>query len=497
MGISVTQSVRVRFAPSPTGDLHVGGCRTALYNYLFAKSQGGKFILRIEDTDLERSSDTFLLNQLEDLKWLGLDWDEGIDFQTLKSVGEFGPYRQSERLSIYKSYGEKLLERGLAYYDFRSDLEIEKLKKENAGKFNPVPRPNTLIGAKEAQERIAKGEKAALRFKVQKGKDYFIKDIVRGEVCLPEDRVTDFILIRSNGMPVYNFCCVVDDALMEISHIFRAEEHLINSVRQKMLYEALGFEIPHFAHLSLVLGKDKQKLSKRHGDTNCRQYREKGYLPEALVNFVALLGWSPGGDLEVMDINELIEKFDISKLNSSGAVFDEEKFQWMNSVYLRKLSHKKFWTLLKPRLEKEKVCLPEEDIFMEKAFNVFKEKMETLDDGLKLLAPVDDNFFKISEEAIPILKWETSFGVLSAWKSFLEEMDSPFMTKKEFMKLQDQIKIQISVKGKQLFMPIRVAVIGQPQGVDLQSLVPLIPLKSLLKRVDEVIHYIGTLSSEV
>ena len=487
----MVKPVRVRFAPSPTGDLHVGGCRTALYNYLFARSRKGKFILRIEDTDLERSSENFLRNQIKDLKWLGLHWDEGVDPESLDSVGEFGPYRQSERLSIYREYGQKLLEKGLAYYDFRSDSELEKLKEKNAGKFNSVPRPDPLVDPEEAKRRIKKGEKGALRFKVEGKGDHFIKDFVRGEVRLPEDRVTDFILIRSNGMPVYNFCCAIDDALMRISHVFRAEEHLINSVRQKMIYEALGFESPFFAHLSLVLGKDKQKLSKRHGDTNCRHYREKGYLPEALINFVALLGWSPGDDLEVMSFNELIKKFDISKLNSSGAVFDEEKFRWMNSVHLRKLSNEKLWNLLKPRFEKENICLPEESVFIEKALNIFKEKMETLDDALKLLAPIDDSFFKISGEAELVLKWETSLVVLSSWKAFLEEMNSPSMTKEEFVKIQNQIKNRASIKGKQLFMPIRVAVIGQPHGADLQSLIPLIPGKSLLKRVEKVISYIS------
>ena len=273
----MVKPVRVRFAPSPTGHLHVGGARTALYNYLFAKSQNGKFILRIEDTDLERSTEEFLRTQLEDMKWLGLHWDEGVDPGTLESVGEFGPYRQSERLDIYKKYGQKLLEKGLAYYDFRSDLELEKLKRKNHKKSNPIPRPKPLIDPLEAQQRIKKGEKAALRFKVDSGQDHFIEDIIRGEVRLPEDRVTDFILIRSNFMPVYNFCCAIDDALMGISHIFRAEEHLINSVRQKMIYEALGFDLhPVLPTYPLVLGKDRQKLSKRHGTYQLWSVQGKG-----------------------------------------------------------------------------------------------------------------------------------------------------------------------------------------------------------------------------
>ncbi len=480
--------VRVRFAPSPTGDLHVGGARTALYNYLFARSQNGKFVLRVEDTDTERSTEEFLRRQLEDLKWLGLCWDEGVDSGSLESTGESGPYRQSERLPVYRKYGQRLLEKGLAYYDFRSELELERLKQENSQKFNPIPRPEPLIDPEEAQRRIQKGEKAALRFKVEKSGDHFIKDLVRGEVRLPEDRITDFIIIRSNLMPVYNFCCAIDDALMGISHILRAEEHLINSVRQKMIHEALGFDPPCFVHLSLVLGKDRQKLSKRHGTTSCRQYRERGYLPEALLNFVALLGWSPGGDREVMSLDELIEKFDISGLNPSGAVFDEEKFQWMNSVHLRQLSNERLWSLLKPLFEKKNICLPENREFIERVLNVFKEKMETLNDAPALLSPIDDEFFEISDEAQSVLQWETSSKVLLAWRTQVEKMNSQFMTKEEFRQIQDHIKIRAAVNGKQLFMPIRVAVIGQPQGVDLQSLVPLIARESLLKRVEKVIN---------
>lgn len=477
--------VRVRFAPSPTGYLHVGGARTALYNYLFAKNKGGQFILRIEDTDLERSTEESLRMQLDDLKWLGLDWDEGVDFETLESKGSFGPYRQSERLDIYRQHCDTLLEKGVAYYDFRTDEELEKIKSQSE-KFSRIPRPESIVPIEEAKKRIAAGEEAAVRFKVDGGKDHIIDDIVRGEVRLPEDMVGDFIIMRSNGMPVYNFCCAVDDALMKITHVFRAEEHLSNTLRQKMIYDALGFPLPEFGHLSLILGADKQKLSKRHGATSCHQYQELGYLPEALVNFVALLGWSAGGDEEIFTPEELIEKFDVSRLHTAGAVFDEEKFKWMNATHLRSLSHSKLWGLLKPLFERENISLPESEEFIDKSLTIFKTKMETLVDAVELYRPIDSKYFEVSEEAQEVLGWEESPKVFAAWLAELKKLTSMYLSEDEFGEIQNTVKSVAGVKGKQLFMPIRVAVIGKPHGADLKMLVPLIERESLIKRVEQV-----------
>jgi glutamyl-tRNA synthetase len=484
----MSRPIRVRFAPSPTGYLHVGGARTALYNYLFAKNKGGTFILRVEDTDLERSTDESLRMQLNDLKWLGLNWDEGVDFETLKSVGEFGPYRQSQRLEIYKKYCDQLLNKGLAYFDFRSDEELEAIKKANE-KFTRIPRPENLVGVEEGRARVKAGESAAVRFKVEGGQDHQIQDLVRGEVVFPEDMVGDFIIMRSNGMPVYNFCCAIDDALMEISHVFRAEEHLSNTLRQKMIYDALGFQLPEFGHLSLILGQDKQKLSKRHGATSCHQYNELGYLPEALLNFVALLGWSPGGDEEIFSLEQLIEKFDVSRLHTAGAVFDEEKFKWMNSVHLRNSPHTKLWSQLKPLFAAESITLPESEEFIDKSLNIFKLKMETLKDAIELYRPIDPKHFEISEEAQEVLDWEETPQVFKAWRAKINSLTSFYLTAEEFAEIQNQVKEEVGVKGKKLFMPIRVAIIGKPHGADLQSLVPLIERKSLIERVDKAIGH--------
>lgn len=478
-------SVRLRFAPSPTGYLHVGGARTALYNYLYAKKMGGQFILRVEDTDLERSTEEALKMQISDLTWLGLKWDEGVDPVTLESVGPHGPYRQSLRKQIYFEHAQRLLEQGKAYYDFRTDEEIEALKQAAtaAGEFQRTPRPEKIYSKAEAEAKIAKGEKAAVRFRVDEIRDYKLQDIVRGEVVFPSDMVGDFVILRSNGMPVYNFCCAIDDALMKITHVLRAEEHLSNTLRQQMLYEAFGYPQPKFGHLSLVLGADRQKLSKRHGATSCHEYMERGYLPEALLNFVALLGWSTTDDKEIFSVKELISAFSLDRFNPAGAVFDEEKLKWMNATHLRALNHQVLWKMLEPRLKSHGIEVPADSAWVDRALGLFKTYMETLEDAAKLFQPIDDRLYSIKEDAAEVFTWETTKKVLLAWKQGLESA-SDYMSTEDFEKLQNSIKESCAVKGKNLFMPIRVAVIGQPHGAELKILVPLLHKKSLLKRVE-------------
>ena len=324
-----TLSVRVRFAPSPTGNLHVGGARTALFNYLFAQKYKGKFILRIEDTDQERNQEIFLKEQLEALNWLGLAWDEGPCLSSLlknknKDKGGLGPYRQSQRRPIYQKYADSLLEKGMAYYCFLTDEEIKQMK-EQAQKSNKAFRVESFYRdwtLKQALEKKQGGSPAVIRFKVPpEKKEYAIQDGVRGKVSFPSDMVGDFVLLRSNGLPVYNFCCTVDDALMKITHVFRAEEHLANTLRQLMVYEALGFSPPQYFHLSLILSEDKKKLSKRSGALSCLEYKKEGYLPSALNNFFALLGWSSEDGKEIFNSQELIQAFSEKRLNPAGGCF--------------------------------------------------------------------------------------------------------------------------------------------------------------------------------
>ena len=490
---NASKKPRVRFAPSPTGYLHVGGARTALYNFLFAKHHGGDFVLRVEDTDLERSTEDSMRMQIQDLKWLDIPWAEGPNPETFADMGPKGPYRQSRRKDVYMEYAQKLLAQGRAYYDFRTDAELDALKAAalaaDSAKQYQVEAPAQMVSVEDAKKRIAAGEKAAIRFRVKEKRDYVLHDLVRGDVTFPSDMVGDFVCIRSNGMPVYNFCCVIDDALMDITHVFRAEEHLPNTLRQMMLYEAFGFDLPLFGHLSFILGPDRQKLSKRHGATSCNDYREKGYLPEALNNFMLLSGWSsPKGD-EIMSRAEQISQFTHERFIASPAVFDTVKLEWMNSMYLRALPHDELWRRVEPFLKAAGVDLPlaSQAEWREQALSTFKTKMVTLADAVALMLPLSDAKFEIRPEADEALVWPESRKVLEAWKAELEKIPGDRLTEEQFNAAQEAVKVAAGVKGKNLFMPIRVAVVGQPHGSELKMVVPLLAKSSLLKRADQAI----------
>ncbi|MGH9410010.1 MAG: glutamate--tRNA ligase, partial [Vicinamibacterales bacterium] len=331
--------MRVRFAPSPTGALHVGNARTALFNWLLARGHDGTFVLRIEDTDAERSTRQSEESILEDLRWLGLEWDEGPDVD-----GAAGPYRQSERLHLYTSYANELLGAGHAYYCFCAPQKLEAERRAMLAAGRPPRYSGTCrsITADEARRRIEAGERAVVRFRVPEHEDVSFQDMVRGEVTFSTDVIGDPVLVRSDGRPAYNFAVVVDDALMEITHVIRGEDHISNTPRQVLLYRALGFAPPRFAHLSLVLGPDHTPLSKRHGATSVSEFRTRGFLPEALTNYLALIGWSPrtaGGetaqDAELMPLDELARRFAIEDVGHSAGVFDPEKLAWMNRHYMK------------------------------------------------------------------------------------------------------------------------------------------------------------------
>lgn len=490
MTSKISPHVRVRFAPSPTGYLHVGGARTALYNYLFAKKNGGEFILRIEDTDEARSTQESLRGVVDDLVWLGLKWDEGVDPVTLKDVGPHGPYRQSERLHIYKEIAENLLAQGKAYYCFMTDAEIEKQKEEAraAGIHAHINSPYQDGSLEKAKQRLAKGDKAVVRFKTKGlAKDFIFQDLVRGEVKFPSDMVGDFVLLRSDGMPVYNFCCVVDDHLMKMTHVFRAEEHLPNTLRQLMIYEAMNWQTPEFGHISLILDEDRQKLSKRKGAVACGQLKDEGYLASAVLNYIVLLGWSHPEGKEIMSLDDMIQAFDVTRLNPSGAIFDRVKFKWLNSVHLRTLSSADLWKAIEPFLARENMDLPKDSAWQERSVEVFKIKMETLADAIELYRPLNDKSFVIQPESAEALKWETTKAVLTEWKNLLVSHPSDYLTEEEFLKNQDAVMAKVGVKGKNLFMPIRVAVIGKPQGTELKILVPLMKKASLIERADKAL----------
>jgi len=486
-------SVRVRFAPSPTGYLHVGGARTALYNYLFAKRHGGKFILRIEDTDEARSTEESMRMQIADLKWLGLAWDEGPDANTLIDVGPYGPYRQSQRQSIYKEHADKLIAAGKAYYCFMTDAEIETQRQQSMkeGKPPQVNSPYRDWPVEKAKERISKGDKPSVRYKVVEKKDYVLHDLVRGEVTFPSDMVGDFVMLRSTGMPVYNFCCAIDDALMKITHVFRAEEHLSNTLRQMMLYEAFNYEMPKFGHLSIILGSDRQKLSKRHGATSCHEYNVNGYLPEALNNFIALLGWSSPNAQEIISMQEMIEQFSPDRLNASPAVFDETKLSWVNATHLRALPPEELWKRVEPYLNHAGLKLPTDPAWRTRALETFKTSMNNLKDAVELFRLVSEDAMPIQPEAKEVLDMPTTKSVVEAWKAGIEASPAEFMSEEQFLKLQDSIKEGQGVKGKNLFMPIRVAVIGKPHGTELKMLVPLLHKKTLIARANAMLSQLN------
>lgn len=488
--------IRVRFAPSPTGYLHVGGARSALFNYLFAKKNNGKFILRIEDTDQERSTHESLKMMVDDLNWLGLKWDEGVDPLTLKDMGPFAPYRQSERLSIYKQVADEILKNGKAYYCFMTDEEIDRQRAINQAEhsYAHIESPYAEWPLEKALTELKNGKSAVVRFKTKSlKKDYILPDLIRGEVRFPSDMVGDFVLLRSDGMPVYNFCCVVDDHLMKISHVLRAEEHLPNTLRQMMIYESMKWPTPQFGHISLVLDDDRQKLSKRKGAVACDVFKDEGYLPEAMNNYLALLGWSHPEGKEIFELKEMEQLFSIDRLNSSGAVFDRVKLKWVNSQHLRALSSEDLWNLIQPHLQKAGLVLPQDQAWQLHSADVFRSKMEIASDAVALYTPLDETRFAIAGESTEVLTWPTTKVVLQTWKKLLVDFKSEYLSEEDFVRFENEVKIQSQTKGKNLFMPMRVAVIGKPHGTELKILTPLIPVKALIARAEKVLSHVESL----
>ncbi|CAN6236929.1 unnamed protein product [Urochloa humidicola] len=468
--------VRVRFAPSPTGNLHFGGARTALFNYLFARSKGGRFVLRVEDTDLERSTKQSEEAVLADLAWLGLQWDEGPDVG-----GEFGPYRQSERNSLYKQYAEKLLDSGAVYRCFCSNEELEQMKEVAKQRQLPPVYMGKWATASdvEVEQELEKGTPYTYRFRVPKEGSLKINDLIRGEVSWNLDTLGDFVIMRSNGQPVYNFCVTVDDATMQISHVIRAEEHLPNTLRQALIYKALGFPMPSFAHVSLILAPDKSKLSKRHGATSVGQYKEMGYLPQAMVNYLALLGWGDGTENEFFTIDDLVEKFTINRVNKSGAVFDATKLKWMNGQHLRSIPPDE---LIKAFEDQWKHT----GILQESDSGFAKEAAELLKDGIDLITEADAALTNLlsyplhatlsSDEAKPLVQdkiSEVAAGLISAYDS--GELTQALAEGRDgWQKWVKGFGKSLKRKGKGLFMPLRVLLTGKLHGPEMGGSMALI-----------------------
>ena len=475
---------RVRFAPSPTGYLHVGGARTALFNWLFARHRGGTFILRFEDTDRARSADKYEKAIIEDLRYLGFNWDEGIGVG-----GKFRPYRQSERLPLYKEYAKRLLKEKKAYYCYCTEEELGKRRKEALEKGQTPRYDGRCRNLTEEQKKEYEGEgrKPAIRFRVPKRK-VVVSDLVREEVTFGADALGDFIILRSDGVATFNFANIIDDMTMEITHVIRGEDHLSNTPRQILLYQALGAELPKFAHISMILGPDRARLSKRHGATAIAEYRKKGYLPEALVNYLALLGWYPPDGKEIKSIKELIKGFSLDDVSKSSAIFDNQKLAWMNGSYIRSTSLEKITDLAIPYL-KEAGYLKGKIIPTKKKWLL--KVIEATRTHLDYLAQIPEEtevFFakeiKISKEVRKILKKESSKRVLSALRNKLKKVNE--ITNKNFKLLMRDLGKETGYKGKDLYLPIRIALTGKNRGPELYLILPILGKRECLKRLSKV-----------
>jgi nondiscriminating glutamyl-tRNA synthetase len=467
--------LRVRFAPSPTGQLHVGNARTALFNWLMARGAGATFVLRIEDTDFARSTKDAEGSAIDDLRWLGLSWDEGAD-----AGGERGPYRQSERLHIYRAHAVELMSKGHAYYCFCSEEQLEMDRYQALRNMQPPKYVGRCrnIPREEARRRVENGEAATMRFRVPDGdREIAWDDLVRGRVAFMTDVIGDFVLVRSDGIPAYNFAVVVDDALMEISHVIRGEDHISNTPRQLLLYEAFGWKPPLFGHVSMVLGPDHAKLSKRHGATSVGEFRERGYLPEALANYLALIGWSPGENQELLPLDELARRFRIEDVGKSAGVFDPEKLAWVNRHYLKLAAPERLAELTVPFLRTHGWVTELNAAgfeFLARAVSIAAASIDRLDQIPARLHFLFD-YSAATSLANPDIRAEASEarGVLAALAHELAT-SGPLLDKETFRALAARVREKTGAKGKALFHPIRLALTGEQEGLELDLAVPLI-----------------------
>ncbi|PYV72223.1 MAG: glutamate--tRNA ligase [Acidobacteria bacterium] len=524
----------MRFAPSPTGHLHVGNARTALFNWLFARQKGGTMVLRIEDTDVDRSGARFEDQLIDDMKWLGLDWDEGPDVG-----GSFGPYRQSDRLPIYREHAERLLSEHKAYLCFCTEAELQQ-DRERATTEHRQPIYSgkcRTVDPAEAQDRRVSGEACAIRLRIPEHPIRF-HDIVHGAVEFSNEVVSDPIILRSSGMPVYNYVVVIDDALMKITHVIRGDDHLSNTPKQVTLYEALGWPVPEFAHLSTILGADRERLSKRHGATSIANFRDMGVLPEALVNYLALLGWAPsGGTREIFSRDELVKEFSLERVTPSPAVFDMEKLYWLNRHYIKErraadweqtilqpaiassiedlvyflrtggaTSHNELVAQLNRHSNEIKMAVGTWGYFqragqLPEIRLVTKENLLWVSRMVYLLSPSVDRLEQLPERAALIFNYDAKAALASpdnaevlglphtdavltrfTVKMFEDESASEGkLTAERFKQIVNEVKAETGAKGKELFHPIRIVITGSHSGPEFDKLIPILEEGSHLK----------------
>ncbi|AXU10922.1 glutamate--tRNA ligase [Parvimonas micra] len=480
--------VRLRFAPSPTGYLHIGGLRTALYNYLYAKQKGGKFLLRIEDTDRTRYVEGAIENLIHELKWAGVEADEGVCLDEngkITEVGECGPYIQSERVEkgIYNKYAEELIEKGYAYYCFCSKERLDDVKNQQKAD-GKIPRYDGLcrgVSIEDAKKRIANGESYVIRLKLPENRDIVFEDVIKGRITINTNDMDDQVLIKADGFPTYHFAVVVDDHLMGITHIVRGDEWISSTPKHIYLYEALGFEKPIFVHLPTVLNKSGKKLSKRNDDASVEDFRLKGYLPEALINYLALVGWSPESNEEILSLDEMVKQFSFDRVSKSGGVFDVDKLDWVNAQYIRKMEVSELAKLVKPYLVKagfikEGICEKRLELIT-KTFQESISRLPEIVEQSRFLfedVAVEPDALKMRNvEHIEILKEKMKEEL-----SQIEEMDEE--TAKGFMK---KVQKASGFKGKDLYMPVRALLTGQVHGPELSNILEILGKGEILRRL--------------
>ncbi len=480
---TVSNKIRVRMAPSPTGALHIGTARTALFNYLFARRHGGTFVLRIEDTDTERSTREYEAITVDGLSWLGMRWDEGPD-----KGGAYGPYRQSERTEIYREHLQKLLDGNKAYYCFCTKEELEAHRAYFSSQGLPPVYAGTCAALDEAtvQERVKRGDPSVIRFRTLAKKIVF-HDLIRGTIAFDTGLFGDMVIAKSLNVPLYNFTVVVDDALMRISHVIRGDDHISNTPKQILLLEAFGFDAPVFAHVPMMLGTDKSKLSKRHGARSVTEYRAEGYLPEAVVNFIALIGWNPGDERELFSMDELAEAFDIKRVSASGTVYNAQKLDWINAQYIRKKSSAELLEACLPYFRDAGLDVNHEDApRLAKIIALEKERLKKLSD----IVPLSSFFFTLPDYDSALLIWkksdkEKAQSSLAAAREAFEKIgerdfDAPHI------KATFDLLAESSSSGD-IYWPVRVALSGREASPGPVEIADILGKKETLARVQNAL----------
>lgn len=474
--------VRVRFAPSPTGYLHVGGLRTALFNYLFAANQSGKSILRIEDTDQNRKVEGAVENLLNSLKETGLVFDEGAH-----AGGEFGPYVQSERLDIYKKHVDQLVQQGKAYPCFCTAEDLDAMREKQAQEKQNIGYDGrcSRLSGEEVQQKIEQGTPYVVRMKVDRDREqYVVNDLVRGTVSFTPEQVDDQVLLKSDGFPTYHLANVVDDYMMKVTHVIRGEEWLPSTPKHTLLYEYFGWDAPQFAHLPLLLNSDRSKLSKRQGDVATEDFLKKGVLPECLINFVALLGWNTQDDQEIFSMEELIQNFSLDRVGKAGAVFDNDKLHWMNQQYIKEKSPEELFELLKP-FYPDFVKDTDEEL-LKKMVQIVQERLVLLSDITEQLEFFYNDAPELTEASL--IEQVQAESAQEVYKEFIASVgEAESLTSENFGKIMKGIQKKTGIKGKNLWIPIRIAITLVEHGPDLMAVVDVFGKEKCLERVKKVL----------